>query len=445
MIGRLAFFLLLGTLALGACALIFDWRITIPEPIADAIGWRAGMTDAEIVDDDLAWYVNDEKVARRIEDAVKRDDAADTMLYLDIARKAGIPLAGGLEAAAMAVQARQDSFDTQLGDFLSGFATGQGETLAGLGGAITSDLTVYGDLRDITVEGGKALAGEDYSEFILGLSAVGIAATAGTIATGGGGVVVKAGVSFVKFAKRAGHMTAGFAARLLRLTDDAIDLPGLKTTLRTLDLADPLGSWARLSKYLSNVQDARIFKVIGKMEAIRAEVGTTEALRLLKRMDKIEDVGEIHDIAKAAGKRTRGVMELTGKRTWRAIKYTANVVQILFEYVWALLLWIGGLLAAIVLRVLVSAWRIVRFARRRLKKRRAMASPRHGEMRAQRASNHAPKPSLPRVEGFEPQLWRIARPPQQPAPLTRVNRLLTATAQARRKGRRKRIAKSLKA
>ena len=373
MIGRLAFFLLLATLALGVCALAFDWRVTIPEDIADAIGWRKGLSDAEIVDADLAWYMNDDKIAGRVADAVARDDAADTMLYLDIARKAGIPLAGGLEAAAYAVQAREQSFDEQLSDYVSGFVTGQGDSLAGLGGAITSDLTVYGDLRDITLEGGRMLAGEDYSPFILGLSAVGIAATAGTVATGGGGVVVKAGVSFVKFARRAGHMSAGFAARLLRLSEDAIDLSGLKGVLRTLDLADPAGSWTRLSKYLGEVKDARIFKVLGKLEEIRAEVGTTEALRLLKRMDRIEDVDEIHTIAKAAGKRTRGVMELTGKSTFRAIKYTANVVQILFEYVWGLILWIGGLLAAIALRVAISAWRLTRFAIRRLARRRSAA------------------------------------------------------------------------
>ena len=385
MVGRLAFFLLMGTLALGACALAYDWRVTIPEEIARAIGWREGLSDAEIVDADLAWYMNDDKIAGRLQDAVARDDAADTMLYLEIARKAGIPLAGGLEAAAYAVQSREQSFDEHLSDYLTGFVTGQGDSLAGLGGAITSDLTVYGDLRDITIEGGRMIAGEEYSQFILGLSAVGIAATAGTIATGGGGAMVKAGVSFVKFARRAGHMSAAFAARLLRLADDAVDLPGLKSTLRTINLADPAGSWARLSKYLSGVKDARVFKVLGKMEDIRAEVGTVEALRLLKRMDRIEDVDDIHSIAKAAGKRTRGVMELTGKTSFRAIKYTANLVQIFFEYVWGLILWIGGLLAAILLKAFISAWRLGRFVVRRTRGRRPRSraaftgrSPAHG-------------------------------------------------------------------
>ncbi len=369
MIGRLAFFLLLGTLALGACALAFDWRVTIPEDVAEAIGWREGLSDAEIVDADLAWHMNADKIAGRLDDALRREDAADTMLYLEIARKAGIPLAAGLEAAAYAVQTREQSLEENVSDYISGFVTGRGDSLAGLGGAITSDLTVYGDLRDITLEGGKMLAGEDYSQFILGLSAVGIAATAGTIATGGGGVMVKAGVSFAKFARRAGHMSAAFAARLLRLADDAVDLPGLKATLRTINLTDPAGSWARLSKYLGGVKDARVFKVLGKMEDIRKEVGTVEALRLLKRMDRIEDVDDIHAIARAAGKRTRGVMELTGKTSFRAIKYTANVVQIFFEYVWGLILWVGGLLAAILLKAAITALRIARFTARRLRRR----------------------------------------------------------------------------
>lgn len=392
MFGRIAFFLLLGTLALCAGALVFDWRVTIPEDFAETIGWREGLSDEQVIDADLAWHMNDDKIAGRLEDAVARDDYADTMLWLEIARKAGIPLAGGLEAAAYSIGAREDSFDTQLSDFLSGFATGKADSLAGLGGAVTSDLTVYGDLRDITVEGGKMIAGEEYSQFILGLSAVGIAATAGTIATGGGGVVVKAGVSFVKFAKRTGQMSAGFAARLLRLSDEAIDLPGLKNVLRQINLADPVGSWTRLSKYLTDVKDARVFKVLGKMEDIRAEVGTVEALRLMKRMEKIEDVDDIHGIARAAGKRTRGVMELTGKTSFRAIKYTANLVQIFFEYVWGFLMWVGGLLAAILLKVVISLWRMGRFMVRRTRRRRTKMP---GAIRT------------PRARGFEPQVWRI--------------------------------------
>jgi hypothetical protein len=377
MIGRIAFFLLLATLGLGAAALAFDWRVTLPEDVAQAIGWRAGMSDEEIVDADTRWYLNDQKTAQLVADAVAREDAGDATLYLDIARKLDIPLAAGLEAAALALQAREDSFETQFGDYVSGFVSGRGDTLAGLGGAITSDLTVYGDVRDIAVEGGKMVAGEGYSEFILGLSAVGLAATVGTVATGGGGIVVKAGISFVKFARRAGHLTAGFAQRLTRLADEAVDLPGFKRMLREIDLTDPVAAWTALAKYGRTVKSARIFDVMGKMEDIRAAVGTTEALRLLKRVEKIEDIDDLHALAKVAGKRTRGVMKLTGKTSLRAIKYTANIVQILFEYVWGLVLWIAGLLGAIALRVSISAWRIVRgvLSWRRRRALRLMTGP----------------------------------------------------------------------
>ena len=371
MLGRLAFFLLLATLGLGAAALAFDWRVTLPPALADAIGWRAGMSDEEIVDADTRWYLTDARAARLVSDAVAREDAGDATLYLDIARKLDIPLAGGLEAAALALEAREDSLETQFADYLAGFLTGEGETLAGLGGAITSDLTVYGDIRDIVVEGGKMIAGEEYSELILGLSAVGLAATVGTVATGGGGIVVKAGLSFVKYAKRTGHLTAAFAARLLHLADEAVDMPALKRALREINLADPVGSWAALTKYARTVKGARIFDLLGKMEDIRAAVGTTEALRILKRVETVEEIDDLHGLAKVAGKRTRGVMELTGKASLRAIKYTANVLQILVEYVWALVLWIAGLLAAIVLRVTISAWRLGRALWRAVQRRRA--------------------------------------------------------------------------
>ena len=371
MLGRLAFFLLLATLGLGAAALAFDWRVTLPPALADAIGWRAGMSDEEIVDADTRWYLTDARAARLVSDAVAREDAGDATLYLDIARKLDIPLAGGLEAAALALEAREDSLETQFADYLAGFVTGEGDTLAGLGGAITSDLTVYGDIRDIVVEGGKMIAGEEYSELILGLSAVGLAATVGTVATGGGGIVVKAGLSFVKYAKRTGHLTAAFAARLLHLADEAVDMPALKRALREINLADPVGSWAALTKYARTVKGARIFDLLGKMEDIRAAVGTTEALRILKRVETVEEIDDLHGLAKVAGKRTRGVMELTGKSSLRAIKYTANVLQILVEYVWALVLWIAGLLAAIVLRVTISAWRLGRALWRAVQRRRA--------------------------------------------------------------------------
>ncbi len=365
MLGRLAFFLLLATLGLGAAALAFDWRVTLPPELADAIGWRAGMSEEGVVEADTRWYLNDAKAMQLIADAGAREDSGDAALFLDIARK----LAGGLEAAALALEAREDSLETQFADYLAGFVSGEGETLAGLGGAITSDLTVYGDIRDIVVEGGKMIAGEDYSAFILGLSTVGLAATAGTIATGGGGIVVKAGLSFVKFAKRSGHLTAAFAARLTRLAGEAIDMPALKQALRRVKPPDPFGSWGGPATHARTLKGARPFGLLGEMEDNRAAVGTAEALRILKRVETLEEIDDLHGLAKVAGKRTRGVMELTGKTSLRAIKYTANVLQILFEYVWALVLWIAGLLAAVALSVAVSAWRLGRtawrFARRR--------------------------------------------------------------------------------
>ncbi len=370
MLGRLAFFLLIGTLAFCACAFVFDWKIELDPKTAEAIGWRDGMSDDAIVRDDLAWYVNDTHAADALENAVARRDAEDAAVYLAIADDLGVPLAGGLRAAAMTLQLRQDSPDQMLGDFAGGFITGQSDTLAGLTGAITSDLTVYGDLRDIVNEGGKMIAGEEYSELLLGLSVVGVGATAAVLATGGGGIVAKAGLSLFKFAYRTGAMTAEFAARLLRLTRETVDMKAFKRMLKEVNLANPVASWRAVSRYAHGIKSARIVEIMGKLEDIRVAVGTPEALRLMKRMKKLEDVDDIHELVRVSGKRARGIMELTGKSSLRAIKYVANILQVFVHYIWGLLTWILGLLAAILFRVTVSAWRIFRSVMRWRSRRR---------------------------------------------------------------------------
>lgn len=379
MLGRLAFFLLLGTLGVCAGALAFGWQIELDPATADRFGWREGMSDEEIVRADLAFHVNDRRATEALQDAVDRKDAEDAAVYLAIADDLGVPLAGALRAAAMGLEAREASAETQLADYASGFLTGEGDTIAGLAGAISGDLTVYGDLRDIVKEGGKMLAGEEYSELLLGLSVVGIAATTATVATGGGGVVARAGISFVKFAGRTGAMTASFAARLLKLTGEAVDMKAFRRMLAGINLTDPVSSWRAVETFAAGVKGARIVKVMGRLEEIRAAVGTAEALRLMKRMNRIEDVDDIHALVKVSGKRARGIMELTGKASLRAIKYVTNVLQIFLHYMLGFLLWIGALVAMIALRVTISAWRLTRAVLRWMRRRRLRltAAPQH--------------------------------------------------------------------
>lgn len=367
MILRAALLLLALTAAAAAWVWAADPEVTIDPATAGFIGWQAGKTDAEIVREAVREAATPAALSARIEDAVTRADAADAAMYLAIADDAGFAVAPGLRARAQAVIEGDQSFWAQAGDFFDGFIRGSSDSLPGFFGAVASDFTVVGDVRDIGLEGGKMVAGEPYSEFILGLSVVGLAATTATVATGGGGAIVKAGVSFLKFAKRAGHLTAEFAARLTRLSSDAVDLPAFKQVLRRLDVTDFDGSMKAITDYAAKVQSAEIFRVIGSLEEMRAAAGTPEAIRLLKRIQTVENLDDLRDLSKVTGKRTRGIVELTAKSSLRAFKYTVKALRLALEYLWALLTW----LAALILPVL---WRIVKIAGGFGRRRRAVAN-----------------------------------------------------------------------
>lgn len=205
MIGRIAFFLLAGTIALGLCALAFDLAHHAAARPCRGHGSRAGVSDEQLVDaETVAWSVNGRRSAARLAmpwrtRTLPTPCCGSTWPGSGIAHRRG-DRGRGLCAEGPRGQPGDNTATMSLA------SSPAAATASPAWPAQSSDLTVYGDLRDILGEGGKMLA--RMSEFILGLSVVGLAATVGTVATGGGGVVVKAGISLVNFAKRAGHMTA---------------------------------------------------------------------------------------------------------------------------------------------------------------------------------------------------------------------------------------------
>ncbi|MEO1104018.1 MAG: hypothetical protein AAFW98_09865, partial [Pseudomonadota bacterium] len=150
-------------------------------------------------------------------DALADGDLSGALQFAGLARELGKPLSPETTAELAAAQGTVATIMRGAGDFAGAYITGYADSAAGLAGAVVSDLTVVGDVRDIISEGGKAAVGEEYSEFLLALAAVGLAAEAATIATGGSSLVVNAALSVLKVAKRTGNLTVDFSAHLVRL------------------------------------------------------------------------------------------------------------------------------------------------------------------------------------------------------------------------------------
>ncbi|MCF3936433.1 hypothetical protein L1787_23855 [Acuticoccus sp. M5D2P5] len=273
----------------------------------------------------------------RVRAAVDEGDIDGALQYEALSKELGKPIAP--ETAASLVEA-QGTFATIMrntGDFAGAYVTGHADSAAGLAGAIISDLTVVGDVRDIVSEGGKAAVGEEYSEFLLALAAIGLAAEGVTIATGGSSLVVKAGVSVLKVAKRTGNMTADLTRRLVHLARAS---------------ARPAAPAAGLARGGDGAVDitraaarAELGAIVTSVNTMAANAGAADAVRLMRTVKTSDDARELATMSSRFGRRTRAVVELTGKTSMRGFRAALKGFRLLVAFLWSLVAWIAGLVA----------------------------------------------------------------------------------------------------
>ncbi|MDB5970762.1 MAG: hypothetical protein JWQ90_3212 [Hydrocarboniphaga sp.] len=161
-----------------------------------------------------------------------------------------------LDDARVGIVAERDAFIRRLSDVGQGALTGTGDSVEALAGAVAADLFVFGDVRDLVIQGGKGLRGEDTDEVIVALSAAGIALTFAP--------EIDFGTAVLKFARRAGALSEAFARRLLKLTRDAISERDMTP------LADVAGDVATLGRQAQPAAAVAILKHIDDPEALRA-------------------------------------------------------------------------------------------------------------------------------------------------------------------------------
>lgn len=95
-----------------------------------------------------------------------------------------------------------------------GALTGRGDDTPSLAGAIVADLFVFGDVRDLVVQSGHWLKGEETDEVIVALSAAGLVLTAAP--------AVDLGGALLKLARRMGALSDAFAKSLAEAARRAV-------------------------------------------------------------------------------------------------------------------------------------------------------------------------------------------------------------------------------
>ncbi len=272
------------------------------------------------------------------------------------------------------------------GDFVTGAVTGQGRNAGTLAGAVTADFFVIGDIRDLTIQSGRWIAGEEVDVFILSLSAVGLGLTAATIASAGGAGPIKAGASVIKAGKRAGVLSARLTRQLGERVARAIPPARLR---RELDTA--LGPSTPLLRRPAEV--AASFGRAADPGAVRAlstkldDLGVTAravspggTLRLLENVDDAADLRRMRLVAETGGDKAIALSKRMGPGFLRAAKATLKMTR-------ALAFDIAALVSALVGFVASLAFGLVR---------RLASGALRAHRRRQRAAMEAPDAPPPR-------------------------------------------------
>ncbi|KFI26743.1 hypothetical protein CDV50_17645 [Haematobacter massiliensis] len=301
-------------------------------PFAAPFVERSTAEIARAADRAMARAVTADWLLPRLSQALRAGDEDAVSFYAALAVDHHIPLPQPLSEDLAAFRAEQSGSFAWISDCaacaydMTRCASVQRLAIC----ALPVEMTPLGDLNALRRGGAAYLSGQSPDRLETGLAVVGLGATAAAVATGGGGLVVKAGATTLRLAHRLGRIT-----------------PGLSRAL-TEGARLPLGSGARA---------ARSADVTADLLRLGGNAGVVPTLHLLRHIDSAEDAARIARLSDAAGPRTRGVVEVLGKS--RALRLTVRLADrvlaamaLIYALVLQLALWVAGRLGRAALRAL---------------------------------------------------------------------------------------------
>ena len=357
-----------GIFGIGALALL---------PPAIEAGWLLLVQDepAELADRKLARSFDSAAATREIEAALAADDADLARSFVELARDRQVALAPELVARVDAAVEQAASTLKTAENFTRGLIVGEPDDLVSLAGTALGDLFVFGDIRDAVREGSRYAQGKEVDHLILGLSAVGIAVTAGTYASLGTGAPARVGLSLVKAARKTGRLSARMAESVGRTLRSVIDGPALRKAVDGMSVTNPAMT-ARAVREAVKIEKAEdLFRMTRNVGEVQAKAGTRAALDGLKISDSPREMARVAKLAEKEGGKTRAILKFLGRG---AIALTVAAFDLSLWVLWAALT-LFGFVSAAKGAVERATWRglqrrKVRRAKREVERQRRLAT-----------------------------------------------------------------------
>lgn len=260
-----------------------------------------------------------------------------------------------------------------LKDFISGATTGEVTSATAIGGALAADYVGVGDVRDVVVQGGYLVHGQDYDKITLGLSLVGLA----TVVPGTGAVDI--GASVVKTANKAGKLSKPLRNHVGKLASEMVDVSALRkglsevklptfrtpairevrSTVSNLKWSDVMkGDFSGLGALIKSMMpidvDAAKMSFKGAIKPnVASEVGSLASdassitkmggvkttFRVLEHADDAKDLSRFTKLTSKYGEKTSAVVKILGKTAIKLGKLAywlaALMIGVLGWFLWS--------------------------------------------------------------------------------------------------------------
>lgn len=176
---------------------------------------------------------------------------------------------------------------------IDGVLRGKSDELEGQVAAGVSDLFLFGDIRDLAIEGYHHVRDQEVDKVLVALSSIGVAATAATWMSGGAAAPIKGSLSFLKFAKKSGKMPNWLGKYLIKSSKEikkTKDLTPMKSFFTdTYELVKNSGVTGGL-KLLGATSDLKTFqnalsfsKTFGKNSAVLVDIAGKDIIKISQK------------------------------------------------------------------------------------------------------------------------------------------------------------------
>jgi uncharacterized protein YkvS len=269
------------------------------------------------IEERLREVVDSNYLEKKIVSALKCNNLDDALIYIDLANFLDIEV--DKRVLKMVEEKRGGFYDElmrNVKDFTDGLFGKNINNMPSLCGSIVSDMTFIGDVRDLYIEGNRMINGQDYDKSILGLSSLGIVLTTTTYFSAGVSSPIKIGESIVKVAKKSGTLTNGFEKILLKRVFQSINFK----LLERVDFSSFKNIESTFSKIVKSVNLKPLKKLLMDVEKVSKNTSQVDTIKLMRYVDKPEDLEKIVKVSEKFGKHTLAVFKILGKGALRSFK-----------------------------------------------------------------------------------------------------------------------------